>query len=226
MKKALALVACLVCLGASNASASTINFTGEGKVGIVSIQSPALGNLTVYAGELDWQWVGAPPPGYAPGAFYTYCIDANNYVTTNQTVTPTSIDLLSNPGVTDAGKKAAWLFNTYASNIHSSGTGTDAAALQVAIWAALYNPTNSLTSGPFKLFSTGDVATEAQTYLNALYSGPSGYNVSTALWLDAPAGAGQDQILSAIPEPASLFLFGSGLAALAARARRRRIREA
>lgn len=222
MKKILAVVAVLTCLGVSNASASSIDFLGEGKKTIVSIHSPVLGDLTVYAGELDWQWIGAPPPGYAAGSFYTYCIDANNWVTDPETVTALSTDGLNNPGVTDAGKKAAWLFNTYAGTIHSSGTDIQAGALQVAIWAALYNPTDSLTSGPFKLYTTGDVATQAQTYLDALYTGPGGYNTSTATWLDAATGFGQDQIINNLPEPASLLLFGSGLAALAARSRRRR----
>ena len=34
----------------------------------------------------------------------------------------------------DGLAKAAWLFNTFASTIHTSGTGAQAAGLQVAIW--------------------------------------------------------------------------------------------
>ena len=127
-------------------SASSIDFTGEGKSAAVTIHSPTLGVLSTDAGELDWTWIGVPPAGQ-PASFYTYCVDPNHYLLDPQDVTLSTSDFMTVAGVTDAGGKAAWLINTYAALIHQSGSGADAAALQVAIWEAISDNTPNLSAG-------------------------------------------------------------------------------
>jgi hypothetical protein len=220
----------VLCLVATPASASQIAFTGVGNgAGVTfSLTGDPLGNpYTGFAGEIEWAWVGTPPAGYDAGAFYAYCLDAMHYLLNPETVTAGSTDGFTSP-VADAGGKAAWLFNEYAAGVHNeSGAlgNTDAAALQVAIWEAVYDTSNGLSNGSFRLLSTGPVFDTATQYLDALYSkGPHGYHTSSATWLDAPAGLGQDQIIQGgrnqitqqetVPEPASMLLCATGLAAL------------
>lgn len=239
VKKGLILATLALCsLMARDASATQIDWTGLGKYAAVKV------NLNGYiytgvGGEWNWQFLGGTPTGYSP-MFYGYCVDLLHFITDPQTVAIKSTDVLTPPDpgvlaagpfVQDAGKKAAWLFNYYAPVIHApGGTGTDAAALQVAIWEALYDTTANLSSGAFTLLNqttNAAVTSKAITYLTALYSGPSGtYRTSSATWLDAPLGAGQDQIIPmAIPEPAAIILLGSGLLAVAhlRRSRRRKV---
>ncbi len=202
--------------------AATLDFTGMGHRSVVTVGGPIQG--TFYAGELNWSWTGEVPSGFE-ASIYTYCVDIMNALTDPQQVTVRSSDLLT-ASAADAGGKAAWLFNTFAPGIRQSGTGTQAAALQVAIWEALYDNTANLASGAFSLVTSAGVyggqanalaiANQANSYLQQLFSAPGGgYNTGAAVWLDATAG-GQDQITRVV-EPSVLVLLGLAAVAVARR---------
>jgi hypothetical protein len=212
--KTLARVVAVLMAYAAPAAADTINFMSVGKGANVEITSPVLGTVSVRAGELNWSSSGES----LALLFYAYCVDATQWLQPTQIVAVQSSDDLEAAGVTDAGGKVAWLVNTYAPTVHTTGTDLDAAALQIAIWAAMYNESGSLTTGPFTLRSTGPVATQAQVFLDNLFSGPTGFKTSTTAWLNTASG--QDQMIPT-PEPGTLLLMGTGLT-LAYRAARRK----
>lgn len=215
------------CLAVATAAhADYIDYTGLGHAAVVNT-TLTVGATTytrnVYAGEINWRWSNStgtanatPPEGFAQ-TFYSYCIDLLNTLRDPQEVTVRSSEGFTN-GVANGGDRAAWLFNTYAAGIRSGGTNTQAAALQVAIWEAMYDTGNSLSGGSFQLSTTGAIRTQAETYLAALYSHLPEVGQRHATVLDTRTG--QDQITSRIPEPTTLLLVGCGAGLLIRRRRK------
>ena len=178
---------------------------------------------------MNWAWIGTTPAGFARN-FYSYCVDVQHNLTDPETVVARSSTGFTN-GVVGGGEKAAWLFDNYAGAIRSAigmtaaQANTNAAALQVAIWEAMYDTSNSLTGGSFRLAgaSLGSaVQTQANAYLRALYSGAGGaYQTSVATILDVVSpNSGQDQIVSRVAEPSTLMMMGVALLVFVRRARR------
>jgi hypothetical protein len=215
----------------SNATAAELTWGGMGLNDIVTINATVGGDTvsgSYYAGEILWDWVAPVPSGFEE-SIVSYCVDIFKDITDPQTVAiSTTADPLMVTPATDGGGKAAWLLNQFASVV---ATGVEAAALQVAIWEALYDNTNNLDTGSFTLVHSDAAYTgaaqatliynQANLYLNQLFYGDGQYHTSVARWLDATsaAGGGQDQITT--PEPSSLLLIAVGGIVSGLRARRR-----
>ncbi len=194
-----------------------MDFLGSGRSSTVGITvkdgAATLFAGNVKAGELNWRWLDGTPAGFA-AEFYTYCIDATQYLRDPQYITIRSMDDFTSPAA-GSGSSISWLFNTYAGDIRNGGTGTQAAALQLAIWESLYDTDRNLATGNFSVNATSAILSQAGIYLSALSSiNPSG---STAAWLDVDGASttaafrGQDQVThQPVPEPSTLLLLAAG----------------
>ena len=217
-----ALLAGLLLFSPVAAQANQINFLQVGHGSQVSISGVRSG--TFMAGELNWSFIGTAPAGFAQD-FYSYCIDVAENLADPQTVTVTSTEGFTN-GVPNGGAKAAWLYNTYAAGIRANTNvataNIQAAALQVAIWEAMYDTSNNLSAGGFILNTSGSIRSQAQTYLTALYGAGGGNyftSVGTVLQGVLPR-PGQDQLVSRVSEPSTLLLMGVAFLVFARRTRR------
>jgi hypothetical protein len=203
------------------ASAEQIDFRGTGFGSDVWITGPVSGHF--FAGELKWAWVNGVPQGFDP-TFFTYCVDIFRPLYDPQYVNIGTTDQISGPEIsTNGGAKAAWLALTNAAAVHAAGVGLHAAALQVAIWEALYDPSADLAGGSFRLSSSTNTAIrdQANVYLGELYSGQQPYLTSEAVWLSTKIGQGQMIAVVPVPEPATLMLLMLGTAFVAGGCRRR-----
>jgi hypothetical protein len=207
--------------GPATANAETIKFLGVGAASVVTVGGTNGSNIhgNVWAGELNWSWVGTPPAGFAQ-SFYSYCVDLASFVQGEQVVTQVSSTGFSN-GISGGGTKAAWLFNEYAAGIHALSDVTtaavNAAALQIAIWEATYDISNNLSAGGFTATaSNSQITGKASEYLTSLYNAQPWTSVATVL----STTGGQDQIVAQVSEPSTLLIVGLAFFGFAALARR------
>jgi hypothetical protein len=132
-------------------------------------------------------------------------------------------------------KQVAWLTDQYATNPGASSTRTS--AIQTAIWAIANNrPANAFTSlnqyiGTTSTSSTSDLTTgywigqaQSQYLIQSASYYDKFYILTDQNFKTATDGGHQEFIYSSTPEPGTLTLIGTGVAALAARARRRKKR--
>ena len=100
------------------------------------------------------------------------------------------------------------------------------AALQIAIWEALYDNDGNLSAGNFILTNANaQIISTAQTYLNqALSAGGGSFAKQSVLFIAYVAGGSQDQIGCIIPEPATVVMSATaGVIFLGVGWRRRRL---
>lgn len=184
-----------VCLAGASASAEILTIHGLGFGENVKVKLGATG-IAAFGGEQMIDIDGS-------SVFASYCVDLThvNAVGNSYTVTPKSTNLLNTPN----GGKVAWLYNSKGVLVNSNQKG---AALQLAIWDALYDGGDGFASG--SLVDNGSNATTvalAETYLVDL-----GANTDEATWFDADHNGNQYQDMIGpqasppVPEPFTMAL--------------------
>lgn len=191
------LLMAMTLLGPAAAAADTLTFNGLGK-GLGLNVTFGSTSENVWVGEIKWTESSF-------GAIVTYCVDLFDPALWTETVTvrtTTALNSTNSAGVQDgAGGQAAWLFNNFRGE--ASADNTKAAALQLAIWQALYGQS-------FVSVNDSTVMNLAASYLNQM-----GGQTSMATYLDvdniSSTGHGQDQITT--PEPATVLLLTMAMGA-------------
>ena len=202
--KNILIFSAMIAAVSSSASLYDVKFlgTGAGKSVAITINGS---NKTVFAGKLNFKKNPAGP------TFQTVCADLGVSISGGAVYGVTSS--FSNVG-TASVKKAG---NIVGASFNSANSNDDAAALQVAVWEALYDGASapSFSSGNFK----ATLSTTVKNKANAYYAKIS--QAGNALYLKStPSHAGQSQ-LTAVPEPAALAGLGLGIALIVRRKARR-----
>jgi hypothetical protein len=224
MKKLLTVLTLLLVLAplAAHADPVTVNHMGTyyrtGEVNTPAGDPYPHISGDFYIGQIAITWNNQTYLGYCVDLFSEFHLGDSWTVTQrNMSALPTGgpADTAFNPpyAAANSGAHAAWIANTYAPTVDS---GNDAAALQLAIWMTVF-PGLKTSWFDFGSNST-DIRKQAwDWYLDGANQ------TSNAIWLDAQNQTrSQDFVIpQAVPEPASMFLVGSGMLGLSGLLRRR-----
>lgn len=208
MNKTKILGALMIMLASATAArASVATFTSLGHEESVTFKHNG-STMTVPAGEILINFNSQD--------LTAYCVDLDHTLKGmwNADIAP----------VTDVngGKAAAFLYDTFHGSVVND---VQAAALQVAIWEVVddFGGMLNLNHGDFRLLTTGDILTTAQSYLGALPVDVSGYMTSSYLVKSDDAPRSQNLI---VPEPAVVALMTVLAPLLLVRGRSKRITNA
>jgi len=177
--------------------ADTMTYNGLTQSRSVTIHEASLpgGQGTLNAGQFSVTYKGVD--------YWSYCVDIGQAAST---MDATEQPIATLPNVELVG----YLFETFG----PQATNTGAAALQVAIWEAVYEtaPTFDASAGAFFMDPGLTIIAQANAWINSF---PGSYTPS-AVRLANPVY--QDMLI--IPEPTTMGLLAIGVAALTQRRKR------
>ncbi len=198
--------------GSASAGTITASFNASHSQGI-NIDAPGhyVGNVTT----VTFNWTRPDSPGVGvdtilPSTFNTWCIDLDQSVSSGVNHTYTVLGGaeygLSGTQITLLSR----LFGKYGGGVDNA---TKSAAFQAAVWEIRYDTDNVLTTSSFKLNTTGNIRTLAQSWLDDVTS--ANYTGGTMDIYVLQSNTVQDQVTGMVPTPgAGLLVAAAGLLAM------------
>jgi hypothetical protein len=150
--------------------------------------------------------------------FYSFCLEPDVYLTPfSNPYTVNAVGSAGSPAYPQALIGELW--GRYRGSVNDD---LSAAAFQVALWELSYGATDlNLGMGAFRLTSGGGIFSTAQSWLSSLNgSGPMAQGL--VVLVNNQSMADRQDLITQVPEPATLGLFGLGLLGLGL-ARRRKL---
>lgn len=219
MKKTIILALATAALVVPATALPTLDIIGTGKGRNTKISLNNGGDFdSVFAGELKLELI----TGIGTTQFRGFCTDADLRAPGGSW----GVQILDTNSLHPNGSRIAYLVNKYLPGITASGSNDEGRALQLAIWELSEETSNTfdLTSGSFRAKETNNnplsaaTLTWTQTYLADVGSGVGPFYASN---LDGNGRQLSQNMVTAVPEPASIAAIGIGLAAVLRRRRRR-----
>ena len=213
--------------GMASASTVTLDYTGPTAGGFTSITIDATpaGDSSALAGAFNFDRIVG---GSVVESIIAWCMDLSAFLNqgTRDYVESSSFVTGVNE-VAGAGQRVQQLFDAVFHLIDPTDLA-DSAAMQTAIWEAIYDDDWSLDSGSFQVSAPGGVVGDAQDLLDlaAAYTGGQKWRMT---YFDASGDPEKQQNVGTaapIPLPAAGWLLLGGLGALGAAARRRKAAKA
>ncbi len=197
------LIALICGISAASFADETLTFEGTGLGQNVTLGGHHVGG--VFAGQLKFNSTSL-------GHITSYCVDLDHFISKGQTY---QVEILDSKNASQHYKDAG---NILAAGHSMVNSNEKAAAMQIAIWEAVYDDGATADFGHGQLKITGGANNTLLADAAAFFAMKT--TPGNAKYLRETCGVGQSQ-MTPVPEPVSMATFGIGLAALIRRKKAR-----
>jgi hypothetical protein len=168
---------------------------------------------SAYAGVFSLDFRHSPAESWQN--FLSFCLEPDVFLTPFSN--PYTVNTVGGAGFASSSAMIGELWGRYRGSVTDD---VSAAAFQVALWELAFGATDrDLSAGAFRLTSGGSVGTLAQSWLSSLDgTGPQASGL--LVLVNNPQLADRQDLITQVPEPGTLALFGVALIGLALSRRR------